>query len=233
MASEISNLNLVKDKDVYASDDSITINVKFSLSGDVRNSFNEKNWTDAYENNDNQFKLKYGIKLISSGLRKHDVVKQIDTYRKASIFWTRNPKLVNPMKEKRIWVQVAKNFEPIIKLTEEEVQKELFDFDESFILNALDLGQGKHKVSAEVFASWNKHTYIEKNEVKNCDKRFSLFTSNMSANSIWGIIRSIPIPIPDVGGIPYSRDLMKSLSINIASSSPLLLSSSCFSNLLN
>ena len=166
MASEISNLNLVKDKDVYTSDDSITINVKFSLSGDVRNSFTEKNWTNAYENNDNQFKLKYGIKLVSSGLRKHDMVKPIDTYRKASIFWTRNPKLVNPMKEKRIWVQVAKNFEPIIKLTEGDVQRELFDFDEALVLNASDLGQGKHKVSAEVFASWNKHTYVEKNEEK-------------------------------------------------------------------
>ena len=166
MANEISNLSLVRDKDVYASDDSITINVKFSLSGDVRNSFTEKNWTNAYENNDNQFKLKYGIKLVSSGLRKHDMVKPIDTYRKASIFWTRNPKLVNPMKEKRIWVQVAKNFEPIIKLTEGDVQRELFDFDEALVLNASDLGQGKHKVSAEVFASWNKHTYVEKNEEK-------------------------------------------------------------------
>ena len=166
MASEISDLNLVKDKDVYASGDSITINVKFLLNGDVRNSCTEKNWTDAYEKNDNQFKLKYGIKLVSSGLRKHDVVKPIDTYRKASIFWTRNPKLVNPMKEKRIWVQVAKNFEPIIKLTEEDVQKELFDFDEPLILSAAELGKGKHKVSAEVFASWNTHTYIEKNEEK-------------------------------------------------------------------
>ena len=166
MASEISNLRLVKDKDVYASGDSITINVKFLLNGDVRNSFTEKNWTDAYEKNDNQFKLKYGIKLVSSGLRKHNVGKPIDTYRKASIFWTRNPKLVNPMKEKRIWVQVAKNFEPIIKLTEADVQKELFDFDEPIILNASDLGKGKHKVGAEVFASWNKHTYIEKNEEK-------------------------------------------------------------------
>ena len=166
MASEISNLSLVKDKDVYATEDGITINVKFSLTGDVRNAFNEKNWTDAYEKNDNQFKLKYGIKLVSSGLRKHDVIKPIDTYRKASIFWTRNPKLVNPMKEKRIWVQVAKNFEPIIKLTEADVQKELFDFDEQIILNASDLGKGKHKVGAEVFASWNKHTYIEKNEEK-------------------------------------------------------------------
>ena len=166
MASEISNLVIVKDKDAYGVDDSVTLSVKFSLSGDVRNAFNEKNWTDAYENNDNQFKLKYGIKLVSTGLRKHDVAKPIDTYRKASIFWTRNPKLVNPMKEKRIWVQVAKNFEPIIKLTEEDIQKELFDFDEPVILSASELGKGKHKVSAEVFASWNKHTYIEKKEEK-------------------------------------------------------------------
>ena len=166
MASEISNLNLVKDKDVYASDDSITINVKFSLNGDIRNSFSEKNWTDAYEKNDNQFKLKYGIKLVSCGLRKHDIVKPIDTYRKASIFWTRNPKLVNPMKEKRIWVQVAKNFEPHIKLTENDVQKELFDFDEPIILSASKLGKGKHKISAEVFASWNKHHYTDGDKIK-------------------------------------------------------------------
>jgi len=166
LASEISDLRLVKDKDVYGVNDSITLNVKFSLNGEVRNMFNEKNWTDAYNKNDNQFKLKYGIRLTSSGLRKHDVAKPIDTYRKASIFWTRNPKLVNPMKEKRIWVQVAKNFEPIIKLTEEDVQKELFDFDEPIILNASDLGKGKHEVSAEIFVSWNKHTYIEKNEEK-------------------------------------------------------------------
>ena len=48
LASEISNLTLVKDKDAYVLDDSITLNVKFSLSGDVRNAFNEKNWTEAY-----------------------------------------------------------------------------------------------------------------------------------------------------------------------------------------
>jgi len=164
--SKISDLSLIKDKDGYTIDDSFTLNVKFSLNGQIRNVFNEKNWTDAYEKNDNQFKLKYGIKIVSNGLRKHDVVKPINTYRKASIFWTRNPKLVNPMKEKRIWVQVAKNFEPYIKLTEEDVQKELFDFNEPIILSASELGKGKHKISAEVFVSWYKHTYIEKNEIK-------------------------------------------------------------------
>ena len=159
-------MSLIKDKDRYVVDDNFTLNVKFSLNGQIRDAFNEKNWTDAYDKNDNQLKLKYKIELTSGGLRKHRIGKQIDTYRKASIFWTRNPKLVNPMKERRIWVQVAKNFEPYIKLTEEDVQKELFDFDEPIILSAAELGKGKHKISAEVSASLNKHNYIEKNEMK-------------------------------------------------------------------
>jgi len=174
MTNSISSLDIIKDKDVHTIDDNITINVKFSLSGDIRNSFNEKNWTDAWNKNDNQFKLKYGIKLTSGGLRKHNVGKPINTYRKASIFWTRNPKLVNPMKERRIWVQVAKNFEPYIKLTEEDIQKELFDFDEPIILSASELGKGRHEVGAEVFVSWNKHTYIEKNEERMHSKEIEI-----------------------------------------------------------
>ena len=166
MNDMIANLELIKDKDDYAVDDDITVNVKFSLTGKVRDAFNEENWNIAYDKFDNQFKLKYGIKLVSGGIRKHSVGKPIDTYRKASIFWTRNPKLVNPMKERKIWVQVAKNFEPFIRLTVEDTQKELFDFDESVIFKASELGSGKHKIGAEVFVSWNKHEYIERDEEK-------------------------------------------------------------------
>jgi len=166
MVNTISNLELVKDKDEYSLDDNITINVNFSLNGDVRNAFNEKNWAMAWDKNDNQFKLKYGIKLVSSGLRKHDIVSPINSYRKASIFWTRNPKLVNPMKERKIWVQVAKNFEPYVKLTVEDTQKELFDFNEPVIISASDLGIGNHKIGAEVFVSWNKHEYVEADQKK-------------------------------------------------------------------
>ncbi len=162
----ISDLELIKDKDDYTVNDDITVNVKFSLTGKVRDAFNEENWNIAYDKFDNQFKLKYGIKLVSGGIRKHSVGKPIDTYRKASIFWTRNPKLVNPMKKRKIWVQVAKNFEPFIRLTVEDVQKELFDFDESVIFKASELGSGKHKIGAEVFVSWNKHEYIERDGEK-------------------------------------------------------------------
>ena len=119
----LTDISLIKTKEEFSVKDDIAIDVKFSIQGDLREAFNEKNWTKAYNKYDNLFKLKYGIKLVSGGIRKHEIGKPIDTYRKASIFWTRNPKLVNPMKEKRIWVQVAKNFEPFIRLTENEVKK--------------------------------------------------------------------------------------------------------------
>ncbi|MEM2785226.1 MAG: hypothetical protein QW652_01010, partial [Candidatus Nitrosotenuis sp.] len=138
---------------------------RFSIQGGLREAFNEQNWTDSYNKFDNLFKLKYGIKLISGGFRKH-TLKEIDTYRKASLFWTRNPKLVNPMKEKRVWVQVAKNFEPFIKLTEDDVRAEMFDFDEKITIKASQLGEGKHKIGAEVYASWQKHHFTDPDSVK-------------------------------------------------------------------
>ena len=159
--SSISDIILEKEKEEFSLDDMITIGVKFSIQGELREAFNEKNWTKAYNNNDNLFKLKYGVKLQTSGIRKHELGKPVETYRKASIFWTRNPKLVNPMKEKRIWVQVAKNFEPFIRLTEEEVRQELLDFDEKITFKASELGAGKHTVGAEVNVSWQKHDYTE------------------------------------------------------------------------
>lgn len=165
--SKISSFELVRSEDEYSSEDKIEVNVQFSVQGDLRDAFNEVNWTKAYDTNDVSFKLKYGVKLISGGFRKKELGRTIDTYRKASIFWTRNPKLVNPMKDRRIWVQVAKNFEPFIRLTEEEVREELFDFNEKFVFNASDLGKGKHKLSAEAFASWQKHEFTEPGSVKN------------------------------------------------------------------
>ena len=70
------------------------------------------------------------------------------------------------MKEKRVWVQVAKNFEPFIRLTEEEVRQELFDFGEEIHFKASELGKGKHKIGAETFVSWQSHEFVEKGDSK-------------------------------------------------------------------
>ena len=61
--SRISDIKLMKSKDEYSSEENIEINVQFSVEGDIRDSFNEINWTKAYNNYDVGFKLKYGIKL--------------------------------------------------------------------------------------------------------------------------------------------------------------------------
>ena len=167
-------MELVKNKEEFSSDEDISINVKFSVQGQLRDAFNEKNWTEAYNKYDNSFKMKYGIKLQSGGFKKHTLGKEIDTYRKASIFWTRNPKLVNPMKDKRVWVQVAKNFKPIIRLSEEEVKQELFDFDEKVTFKASELGSGTHKISAEAFASWQKHDFTDSGNAKNHSKEIEI-----------------------------------------------------------
>jgi hypothetical protein len=169
----ITEVSLSKDKEEYAKNDDIVIGVKFAIQGGLRDAFNEENWTESYNKYDNLFKLKYGIKLVSGGLRKHNL-KEIDTYRKASIFWTRNPKLVNPMKEKRVWVQVAKNFEPFIRLTEDDVRSELFDFDEKVTIKASELGVGKHKIGAEVYASWQKHHFTDPDDVKGGAKEIEI-----------------------------------------------------------
>ena len=165
--SKISAIELVRSKDEYLADENVEINVQFSVKGALRDAFNEANWTKAYNANDVSFKMKYGVKLTSGGFRKKELGRTVDTYRKASIFWTRNPKLVNPMKDRRIWVQVAKNFEPFIRLTEEEVREELFDFDEKFVFKASELGRGTHKLGVETFVSWQKHDFTETGSIKN------------------------------------------------------------------
>ena len=166
--SRFSELTLSAPKTEYTRNENIEITVKFSITGGLRDAFNEVNWTKSYEANDVSFKLKYGAKISTGGFRKKTIGRPVETYRKASIFWTRNPKLVNPMKDKRIWVQVAKNFMPYIKLTEEEVCSELFDFTEVFVIKPSELGDdaGTYKLGASVHASWQKHNYTESGNIK-------------------------------------------------------------------
>ena len=156
--SMISDLRLEAPRREFAADERVTMHVKFSITGDLRDAFTEEGWTRAYNRNDVALKIKYGVKVQAGGFRKR-VLADVNTYRKASIFWTRNPLLVNPMKDRRIWVQVAKNFRPYIRLSEEEVRQELLDFDEEVSVAASELGAGRHKVTAEAHASWQKHDY--------------------------------------------------------------------------
>ena len=162
----ITDVEIAPPQAEHTTQDTIRMTVRFSVQGSTRDAFNETNWTRSYEANDVAVKIKYGIKLVSGGIRKKTLGKSVESYRKAAIFWTRNPKLVNPMKEKRVWVQVAKNFTPVIRLTEGEVRHELFDFEEHYTIRASELGEGSHKIGGEVHVSWQRHHLMEKNSLR-------------------------------------------------------------------
>ncbi len=171
--SAIGEVLLEKSADRFGMGDNITINVKFSVTGGLREEFNEKNWERAYNKHDNVFKLKYGVKLYSGGLRKHEVGMPLDSYKKAALFWTRNPKLTQ-MAEKKVWVQISKNFEPHIPMNQAEAQQLLLDFDERMEIKASDLGAGKHKIGAEVYVSWFKHDYTDEVDTKSNSKEIEI-----------------------------------------------------------
>ena len=160
MTNTISGVSLEKAPEKFKEGENVTLNVKFSITGALRQAFNEKSWEKAYNKHDNVFKLRYGIKLYSGGLRKREIGKALDTYKKVALFWTRNPKLTQ-MGEKKVWVQISKNFEPFIPKNQVEAQEVLLDFDEKMHFNASELGVGKHKIGAEIYVSWFKHDYAE------------------------------------------------------------------------
>ena len=160
MTNTISGVSLEKAPEKLKESGNVTVNVKFSITGALRQAFNERNWEKAYNKHDNVFKLRYGIKLYSGGLRKREIGKALDTYKKVALFWTRNPKLTQ-MGEKKVWVQISKNFEPFIPKNQVEAQEVLLDFDEKMHFNASELGVGKHKIGAEIYVSWFKHDYAE------------------------------------------------------------------------
>ena len=160
MTNTISEVSLEKAPEKFKEGENVTLNVKFSITGALRQAFNEKNWEKAYNKHDNVFKLRYGIKLYSGALRKREIGKALDTYKKVALFWTRNPKLTQ-MAEKKVWVQISKNFEPFIPKNQVEAQEVLLDFDEKMHFNASELGVGKHKIGAEIYVSWFKHDYAE------------------------------------------------------------------------
>jgi len=156
----ISEIYLEKSSDKPQIENNVSIGVKFSIIGAFREAFNEKNWEKAYKNHDNAFKLRYDVRLHTGGLRKKEIGKPLDTYKKVALFWTRNPKLTQ-MGERKVWVQISKNFEPFIPKNQIDAQQILLDFDEKIQFNASELGVGKHKIGAEIHVSWFKHDYTE------------------------------------------------------------------------
>jgi hypothetical protein len=139
-------------------DHPLTLSLSFRVEGSIRQDFSQKNWERAYNKHDNGFRMTIEVDL-KSGRR---TIVPIKFVRKASLFWTRNPKIPY-----RIWVSIVKDDTPHYPLSEEEARSLLFDVNEVIELSGSHhLDSGTHKLYTDIRVSWGKHQYTQPTEIK-------------------------------------------------------------------
>lgn len=162
MSSWISDLRLVASNPTVKAEDIVDFELSFKVDGEVRELFNQKVWTEAYNKHDNLFRIKYTLDL---NYEKGSLIEPVTLVRKASFYWSRNPKLPPPPPNKKIWAMIVIDESPVIPLSEDHAKELLFDVKYSIILSGSKFEEGEHKVYADVKASWGKHTFIANEEI--------------------------------------------------------------------
>lgn len=163
--SYISGITLTPSASRIKINDPLTLDLQFKVDGHVREVLNQEAWTLAYNKHDAVFGIKYGIRVQTGSVKKRDVVEPIKFVRKASFYWSRNPKLPPPPPSKKIWAMIVMDDRPNLPDSVEHAKSLIFDVKRSFELMGSSIGKGKHKLLAHVGASWGKHTFTEPVEI--------------------------------------------------------------------
>ena len=149
-----AKLSLLQDK--IKKGEPLTLSLSFKIIGNIREVFDQKNWERAYNKHDNLLRLIIEISLKEG--RK--VVLQNKFVRKATLFWTRSPKIPY-----RIWVSIIKDDTLFYPVTVEEAKSLLFDINKLIELNCDHLKSGNHELSTDIKVSWGKHYYTSSTKV--------------------------------------------------------------------
>jgi hypothetical protein len=134
----------------------ITLDLSFNIDGNIREVFNPKMWEAAYDKHDNLFRMSITVAL-KLGRRMISVTK---ITRKASMFWTRSPKIPS-----RIWVLIITDDVPLYPITIEEAKSLLFDVNKLIEVETNDFKLGNHTIYADIAVSWGRHYYTEPTEI--------------------------------------------------------------------
>jgi hypothetical protein len=157
ISNKIENVKLSSSRTDLKSNEQVTFRISFSIDGNIRRVFDQRNWERAYDLHDNLFRIKIDIDL-KSGSRK---LVHNGCLRKASLFWTRNPKVPY-----RIWILIIKDDTTFYPSNVEEAQSLLFDVEKEFTLNASHFNVGEQEVHAQIRVWWGEHHYISTCELK-------------------------------------------------------------------
>jgi hypothetical protein len=157
-SSFIANAALSKSQESVRNDNPLTLSLSFRVEGSIREAFSQKNWERAYNKHDNSFRMTIEVDLRSG--RK--IIMPIKFVRKASLFWTRNPKI--PF---RIWVSIVRDDTSYYPLSEEEAKSMLFDVNKVVELDGSYLDSaGAHTLYADIRVSWGEHQYTKPTQIK-------------------------------------------------------------------
>jgi hypothetical protein len=163
--SYISGTKLVPSASRVKMNEPLTLDLQFKVDGRIREVFNQQTWTDAYNKHDNMFRIKYVIRVQTGSVKKRDIIEPIKFARKASFYWSRNPKLPPPPPNKKIWAMIVIEDIPNLPDSVEQARSLIFDVKRPIELIGSSIGKGKHKLIAHVSASWEKHLFTEPMEV--------------------------------------------------------------------
>ncbi len=163
--SYISGIKLTPSANRIKMNDPLTLDLQFKVDGHVREVLNQQAWTLAYNKHDTVFRVKYVIRVQTGSVKKRDVVEPIKFVRKASFYWSRNPKLPPPPPNKKIWAMIVLDDRPNLPDNVEHAKSLIFDVKHSIELIGSSVGRGKHKLLAHVSASWGKHIFTEPMEI--------------------------------------------------------------------
>src|ERR687889_1334215 len=153
----IVDAKLSRLQDEVKKDESLTLSLSFKIQGNIREVFDQKNWERAYNIHDNVFRITIEISLKEG--RK--AILQNKFVRKATLFWTRSPKI--PF---RIWISIIKDDTPFYPITVDEARSLLFDINKLIELNSDNLKRGSHKLSIDIKVSWGKNYFTNSTNIK-------------------------------------------------------------------
>ncbi len=163
--SYIRDVRLLSSARTLKLEQPLRLDLRFKVEGQIRKALHQENWTLAYDKHDTTFLIKYVITIQSGILKRYGVLEPVKFVRKASFYWSRNPKLPPNPPNKKIWVMILMDDLPNLPDTAEDARSLLLDVRRTVELMGYNIGKGRHKLVAHVSASWGRHEYIKSDKI--------------------------------------------------------------------
>ncbi|HLI46842.1 MAG TPA: hypothetical protein VKU94_06590 [Geobacterales bacterium] len=163
MTTSIEEFKLTASSERIKLGEKIKINLSMSIKGDLVNNFTPDNWEKAYKEGERKFMLRYFIKIknLKGFLSSNDLIKE-KIVRRAVFFWTRNPTI-----DRTYWVElVLEDKKPYLIREIDGIYEKLFNLERSYEIDSNLLGDGKHKIRAEVKVKWANYVFIDASTLK-------------------------------------------------------------------